>query len=511
MSIYFFLFGFILTLVSAIIGCSEGAAPSSAGGGSDSMSSLGQGALQFSYSSTSPIISSSIKQNKGFRVKFLTSLWQTGVLSPAGDFNNDGFDDFIIGVSKSNSSSGQAVLILGRDSNQLLGVSEISAETLNGNNGGVLLSEGTAGVEFGSSVANLGDINGDGRSDICIGAPYKNGAAPFSKGEAYILFGQVESQFSLLSGLANLISQINPLSSTFPFSAGWKVSGDNFANLGFSINSAGDFNGDGYNDIVIGTSADTNETATGAAQGRTFILYGKQTFSNIPVLDKDVSPQIGFNVDGGLNNEVSGVSVQSAGDIDGDGFDDLLIGAAGSKRVYILFGRNSSIPDNLSLPSLNGVNGGAILESAQNGNFGKTVRSVGDVNRDGLSDFVVVNTTDSTKGYESGVAYIIFGRFGASGRLQLHNLDVDQLDGTNGGFKVFGNPGNPGASGFGAAFGDLTATGAGDFNGDGFDDIIIGSPKTSAYTGSVLNTAIDRNSGEVYVIMGHSGSVIKFV
>src|ERR687885_233372 len=134
----------------------------------------------------------------------------------------------------------------------------------------------------------------------------------------------------------------------------------------------------------------------------------------------------GFAINGIAAVDDSGWSVSSAGDVNGDGFDDLIIGAPGASRngiilagqSYVVFGSNSGFGAGLNLSALNGSNGFAINGIAANDYSGRSVSSAGDVNGDGIDDLIIGANRPSPNGIRfAGQSYVVFGSnsgFGAS-------------------------------------------------------------------------------------------------
>ena len=373
-------------------------------------------------------------------------------VSGAGDLNGDGFDDVIVGAPESSSGggwySGSVYAYSGKDGTQLFQW-----------NGGQLSER------FGSSVSAAGDVNGDGFDDVIVGSPNASPAGIISAGSAFVFSGldgtllyqwdggteYVQLGFSVseagdvnLDGFDDIIAGAYRTSPGGLSNAGsayvysgldgsvlylWNGQAQNDY-FGWSVSSAGDVNGDGFYDVVIGAS---NANVLGfAAAGSAFVFSG---------LDGTLL----YQWDGEGNIDQFGRSVSSAGDVNADGFDDLIVGMRWARVI--------STPGAAQVFS--GIDGSLLFQSigrTYQGNFGFSVSGAGDVNRDGLDDVIIGDPNSNVGGHsDAGSMYILSGIDGA----QLHRWD--------------GKDDN-------IALGYSVAD-AGDINVDGFPDVIIGSPQ----------------------------------
>ena len=326
------------------------------------------------------------------------------------------------------------------------------------------------GDDAGWSVSGAGDVNGDGFDDVIIGAINADFYGNYSTGETYVIFGK-SSDFDANLNLSSLDGN-----------NGFILNGINEVDFsGFAVSTAGDINGDGFDDVIIGARlADPN----GNISGETYVVFGKGSDFGASLNLSSLNGTNGFVLNGIKAGDLSGHSVSEIGDLNGDGFDDIIIGAIGAEESYVIFGKSSTFNASLNLSSLNGTNG-FILKSKEIGdNSGIRVSSAGDVNDDGFDDVIIgANTANPNGNDNAGESYIVFGKNGVFPTV----FELSSLSGTNG-FILNGINEDD--------YSGQSTSGVGDVNDDGFDDVIIGA-NTANPNG---NTA----AGETYVVFGSS-------
>jgi hypothetical protein len=263
-----------------------------------------------------------------------------GSVSSAGDVNGDDFDDILIGAILGGNNAGhrpgETYVVFGKGTEF---DETIDLADLNGSDGFVL--KGISGYDYnGGSVSSAGDVNDDGVDDILIGANGADANGFRDAGNTYVVFGKKtdnDADFAKAINLADLNGR-----------DGFVLNGISTSDqAGRSVSSAGDINGDGIDDILIGSSnADVNGITSA---GNTYLVFGKNTDRDgdfakaINLADLNGSDGFVFNGIGKYNQ--SGGSVSSAGDVNGDDVDDILIGAGNIGETYVVFGGATLLAD----------------------------------------------------------------------------------------------------------------------------------------------------------------------
>jgi hypothetical protein len=282
----------------------------------------------------------------------------------AGDVNGDGYQDFLVGVP-TQGTNGAVYLVLG--------AAVIGNDSL-GNK--IKYTGEAAGDRAGNAAEGLGDFNGDGYMDFAVGAP-QNDDGGSTAGSAYVVLGSA----SPASGSLSAAIQYTGATS--------------FQAMGQEVSPAGDFNGDGFADLMV--------SGPGTSPGLALVLGSATPASS------SLAGAIFYSGAHGANVVAVLKYLAYAGDLNSDGYGDVLIGSeqdadggASAGAVYIAYGTPNPVNTSLSsLPKLRGAAAGDLL--------GNAVAGGGDVNGDGRADVILAAISSDDGGLNSGAAFVLFG------------------------------------------------------------------------------------------------------
>lgn len=406
-------------------------------------------------------------------------------VSGVGDFNGDGVEDHAIaapladGPDGTRTNCGEVYIIFGVRTGEQL---PTQLDALAPSEGVTIFGAG-GGDGFGRQVAGVGDFNGDGLSDVGITAPNATESGRGACGAVYVILGR-----------SNTAGGVIDLAVTNATGGAYKFFGIDANDRLSAVTGAGDFNGDGYDDLLIGAPLANGLTNNRLYSGEIFLVSG----TPVPLAGAfDLSSINGYNgirFLGGTTGDNAGKSVSGLGDINGDGADDIVIGAPGGDgaadgrfdagEAYVVFGAGAGALSLVDLGTLNGTNGFVIDAPIGGAALGTYVTGPGDMNQDGFNEIVVaapqMTGIGGTRG-DSGVLFAIYGRTGNwTARYDLLTKEFPQVR------KWSGAQASEGIG--------VLAPG-GDWDGDAFMDLVIGSAKYNTSQQPTTNFA-----GAAYLI-----------
>ena len=370
-------------------------------------------------------------------------------IAAAGDVNGDGLGDLIAQADGEDlANQGTAWVIFGRPEPGPIDLAALGA-------GGFRINGSSSSDPTGFGPAGVGDVNGDGLGDLAVSSPF----GPDDKGSIYVVLGRTGGTVDLAT----------------PGAAAVRIDGAAPDDRLWTAAPAGDFDGDGTGDLVVGSaSADNNGRGD---SGSAYVLSG--TALTGPVIDlANPGAALLRRIDGAADNDFAGEALAGTGDFNGDGRDDVVVGTPGADlsagAAVVVYGSGTAGP--LDLAAL-GTAGLRIDGIARRDFAGSAVAAAPDMNGDDLADVLIGAPGADHGGENAGAAYVVFGR-AASGVVELGALGADGLrfDGTD----------------------DEWAGGAvapaGDVNDDGVEDLLIGGDEGDANGRS--------NSGSAWVVFG---------
>lgn len=352
-----------------------------------------------------------------------------GTVSTAGDVNGDGYDDVLFGAYNYDHpelDEGVSYLFLGSSA----GIVPAPAWMAESNQ---------AGAHLADKLSTAGDVNGDGYGDVILGAGDLDAGGLVDQGRAFLYLGTAD-------GLA--------------FEPAWVMDGGQAdGRFAANVSTAGDVNGDGYDDVVIGAWLWDEEFING---GKAFVFLGS---------DSGLADTPAWTGRGESYNAVYGYRATTAGDLNGDGYSDLVVGSrrfsgdgiSREGRAYVYYGTTEG-------PS---AEAGWTFDGEQAGaEVGSSAASAGDVNADGYDDLIVAAFRYDAPEVDEGKVFLFLGGPDGASATPVWTAEGDQPD---------------------AYFG-YHVTPAGDVNGDGYADVLIGVAQWDA--GSLAN------AGRVQLFLG---------
>ncbi len=402
-------------------------------------------------------------------------------VAAAGDVNGDGRDDIVIGAWNADhngrTDSGSAYVVYGAAAPSNVDLNSLGSA-------GFRIDGAAAGDNAGFSVHATDDIDADGRDDIVVGAPNADNNSRTDSGSAYVVYGQQAADPADVD-----LAQIGTGGSAA--ARGMRIDGAAAGDVaGVVVAGAGDINHDGRYDVAVAArGADGVISVSRVNAGVVYVVYAQGT-GDVPDIDlaglTGAATTRGMRIEGGSQNSQIGSAVSSVGDFNGDGHDDLAMGAqldgiSATGLAWVIYGQQVADPADVSLAAP-GSRGMQVTGAAGNDGLGISVAGAGDFNGDGRSDLIVgALFADNNSRSSSGSAYVIYGEQAAD------PTDVNLATGSaTRWMRIDGASANDrtGAS----------AAGDGDINGDGRDDVLVGAPLADGGGRS--------DSGSAYAVYG---------
>ena len=400
----------------------------------------------------------------GFNVTLANSD-QFGIsVAGLGDLDNDGVEDLAVGADSDDTGGADrgAVYVLLMNSNGTVKSSQKIADNTGGFNVTLTNSD-----NFGRPVAGLVDLDNDGVEDLAVGAG-RDDTGGTDRGAMYVL-------------LMNSNGTVKSSQKIADNTGGFNVTLVNSDIFGQSVASLGDLDNDGIEDLAVGAWGDDTG---GVDRGAVYVLLMNSN-GTVKSSQKIADNTGGFNVTL-TNSDKFGISVAGVGDLDGDGIEDLAVGAnldddGGTDRgaVYVLFMNTDGTVDHPQ--KISDTTG----EFSDSDNFGGEVAAIGDLDNDGVEDLAVTARLDDTGGTDRGAVYVLL--MNSTGTVKSNQKIADNTGGFNVTLTDLDNFG-------------ISVAGVGDLDNDGVEDLAVG-----AYYDDTGGS----NRGAVYVLLMNSNGTVK--